>query len=271
MSQRFRSILPPLAILLGLLALWEGWVGFAHISAFILPAPSEVLLTLVHDRGVILGNLGVTLLEILSGFGAAAAVAFVSGVSISYSRILRRSVYPLIVLFHTVPVVAIAPILIIWFGYNIWPRIIVTALIAYFPMVVNVVAGFGAVEPELVSFFRSLNAGRLETFLKLALPTALPSIFAGMKITSVLAVVGATVSEWIGANRGLGQLIASDTSQFDTERVFASIAMLSFVGIVMFLAVSVVEWLALPWEHVQRKTRLVTRILQAFEGRVPQG
>jgi NitT/TauT family transport system permease protein len=170
------------------------------------------------------------------------------------------------VLFHTVPVIAIAPILIIWFGYNIWPRIIVTALISYFPMVVNIVAGFAAVEPELVAFFRALNADRFQTFFKLALPTALPSIFAGLKITSVLAVIGATVSEWIGADRGLGHLIAEDTSQFDTPRVFASIAVLSLVGVTMFAVVGVVEWLALPWQHVQRKTPLWTRFVHALHG-----
>jgi NitT/TauT family transport system permease protein len=265
-----RSILPPLTILLGVVLIWEGWVHLARISAFILPSPSSIFLKLVHDHVVIAGNLRVTLIEILSGFAAAVLVAFVSGVAISYSRALRRSIYPLIVLFHTVPVVAIAPILIIWFGYNIWPRIIVTALIAYFPMVVNVVAGFGAVEPELIAFFRSLNAGRFETFVKLALPTALPSIFAGMKITSVLAVVGATVSEWIGADRGLGHLIAEDTAQFDTERVFASIVVLSLVGIVMFSLVSIAEWLVLPWEHVQRRTGLWPRLVQTLRGREPQ-
>jgi len=259
-----RSILPPVAILLGVVVLWQGCVQYAQISAFILPSPARIVLTLVSDRAIILSNLGVTLVEILTGFAAAAFIAFASGVAISYSRALRRSIYPLIVLFHTVPVVAIAPILIIWFGYSIWPRVIVTALIAYFPMVVNVVAGFGAVEPELMAFFRSLHASRVETFLKLALPTALPPIFAGMKITSVLTVVGATVSEWIGADRGLGQLIAEDTSQFDTQRVFASIAVLSFVGIVLFSTVGIVEWLVLPWQHAQRRVQPWTRIAQAL-------
>jgi ABC-type nitrate/sulfonate/bicarbonate transport system permease component len=262
-ARTVRSILPPLAIIVGVLLLWETWVDAAQIKPFILPSPSRILQSLVGDHKLILGHLGITLAEILAGYIAAACIAFISGVAIAYSRILRRSVYPLIVLFHMVPVIAIAPILIIWFGYNVWPRIIVTALIAYFPMVVNVVAGFSSVEPELQAFFRSLNAGRIETFLKLALPTALPSIFAGLKITSVLAVVGATVSEWIGADRGLGHLIAEDTSQFYTERVFASITVLSLVGIALFALTSIVEWLVLPWQHAQRKTRLWARIVQA--------
>jgi ABC-type nitrate/sulfonate/bicarbonate transport system permease component len=268
MTQRtIRSILPPLSIIVGVVVLWETWVTLADVKPFILPSPSRILQSLIRDHSLILGHLGITLGEILAGYTAAACVAFVSGVAIAYSRVLRRSIYPLIVLFHMVPVVAIAPILIIWFGYNVWPRIIVTALIAYFPMVVNVVAGFSNVEPELQAFFRSLNAGRIETFLKLALPTALPSIFAGLKITSVLAVIGATVSEWIGADRGLGHLISEDTTQFYTERVFASITVLSLVGITLFVLTSIVEWVVLPWQHAQRKTRLWARIVEAV--RVP--
>ena len=261
-----RAVLPPLAILLGGLAAWQALVQATGTSPFILPAPSDILQALVKNHALILANLRVTLVEILAGFAAAVAVALVSGIGIAYSRVLRRSVYPVIVLFHAVPVIAIAPVLIIWFGYSITPRIIVTALIAYFPMVVNVVAGFGAVEPELAAFFRALNAGRAQTFLRLALPSALPSIFSGLKVTAVLAVVGATVSEWIGADRGLGHLISEDTTQFDTQRVFASISVLALVGISLFAAAALLEWAMLPWQHVQRRTPLWQRIKHVLQG-----
>jgi ABC-type nitrate/sulfonate/bicarbonate transport system permease component len=247
------SILLPIAIVAGFLVLWEAAIRLGDVKPYLLPAPSAIALRIVEDWKLIFDNLEVTLTELLLGFTCAVIVAVVAGTAVAFSTLLRRAIYPLIVASQTVPVIAIAPVLIIWFGYNIWPRVFVTALVAFFPLTVNVVAGFTSIEPELIVFFRSLNADRLALFFKLALPSALPFIFAGMRITAVLAVIGATVSEWIGADKGLGHLIAHDTAELDTVRVFACIVVLSAVGILLFTTVVVVEWIVLPWRHSPRK------------------
>ncbi len=251
----YTSILLPLLTFVGFLVIWEAAVRVGDVKAYLLPAPTAIVLRIVEDRSVIFDNLKVTLTEMLLGFISAAIVAFFAGTAVSFSTALRRTIYPLIVASQTVPIIAIAPLLIIWFGYNIWPRVIVTALVSFFPLTVNVVAGFTSIEPELVVFFRSLNAGRLALFFKLAVPSALPFIFSGLRITAVLAVIGATVSEWIGADKGLGHLIAHDTAELDTVRVFACIAVLSALGMMLFATVVVVEWIVLPWRHAPRKRR----------------
>ncbi len=260
------SVLAPALILLGVVAAWEGYTRLRDIKSYVLPSPSLILRRLLGDWPVLFPHLQITLIEILLGFGLAFVVAMTTGILLAHSAAFRRGVYPLVVASQTVPVIAIAPVLIIWFGYNIVPRVLVTALIAFFPLTVNTVAGFLAVDSELINFFRSLNATRTQIFFKLSLPTALPFIFAGLKVSATLSVIGATVGEWIGTDRGLGHLIVLDTAQLDTPRVFASIALLSLSGIVLFLAISLLEWIALPWRHGQQARRGLALLPQWVSG-----
>ena len=256
-----KNILAPALIFLGVIVVWEGCTRLRDIKAYLLPSPSLIAGRILADWPILFSNLKVTLLEILLGFGLAFVVAIGIGALLAYSSAFRRGVYPLVVASQTVPVIAIAPILIIWFGYNIIPRVLVTALIAFFPLTVNTVTGFLAVEPELISFFRSLNASRIQTFFKLSVPTALPFIFAGLKVSATLSVIGATVGEWIGTDRGLGHLIVLDTAQLDTPRVFASIVLLSLCGVALFLLISLLERIALPWRYGERARRPLERFL----------
>lgn len=255
-GRRGEGILVPAVILLAVLAAWEALTRLRDIKAYVLPSPSLIVRRLSTDWPTLVFHFQVTLLEMLLGFGLAFVVAMTLGVLIAHSPAIRRGLYPFVIASQTVPVIAIAPVLIIWFGYNILPRVLVTALLAFFPLTVNTVTGFHAVEMELVNLFRSLNATRTQIFFKLSLPTALPFIFAGLKISATHCVIGATVGEWIGTDRGLGHLIVLDTAQLDTPRVFASIALLSLSGIALFLAVSLFEWLALPWRHGHQTRRL---------------
>ena len=256
-----KNILAPALIFLGVIVVWEGVTRLRDIKAYLLPSPSLIAGRILADWPILFSNLKVTLLEILLGFGLAFVVAIGIGALLAYSSAFRRGVYPLVVASQTVPVIAIAPILIIWFGYNIIPRVLVTALIAFFPLTVNTVTGFLAVEPELISFFRSLNASRIQTFFKLSVPTALPFIFAGLKVSATLSVIGATVGEWIGTDRGLWHLIVLDTAQLDTPRVFASIVLLSLCGVALFLLISLLERIALPWRYGERARRPLERLL----------
>jgi ABC-type nitrate/sulfonate/bicarbonate transport system permease component len=248
-GRRGEGLLTPALIFLAVLAAWEALTRLRDIKSYVLPSPSAIVRRLQTDWPTLASNFQVTLSEMLLGFGLAFVVAMTLGILIAHSPAIRRGLYPFVIASQTVPVIAIAPVLIIWFGYNILPRVLVTALLAFFPLTVNTVTGFQAVETELVNLFRSLAATRAQIFFKLSLPAALPFIFAGLKVSATHCVIGATVGEWIGTDRGLGHLIVLDTAQLDTPRVFASIVLLSLSGIALFLAVSVFEWILLPWRH----------------------
>jgi len=249
------QVLAPACVLAAVIGIWELVVRELDVKTYVLPAPSAIARTTADNWDVLLPNLRVTVEEMLLGFALAAGVGVVLGTLIASSAVFRRGVFPLVIASQTVPVIAIAPVLVIWFGYDILPRVLVTALIAFFPLTVNTVSGFRAVDPELIRLFRSLNASWLQIFRKLTFPSGLPYIFAGLKVAATLSVIGATVGEWVGADKGLGYQIITDTSQLETTRVFASIFLLSLSGIALYLIVSVVEWVSLPWRHSVRAKR----------------
>lgn len=240
----------PLGIMFSLLLVWEAAVHLIDIKAYVLPAPSAIFGELMTSgTKVILPQLKATLFETLAGYALAIVVASVLSVLILYSSAFRRGVLPLIVASQTVPVITMAPVLVIWFGYNSLPRIIITAIVAFFPLTIATVTGLRSLEPQFVDFFRSLNATPAQIFFKLRLPVALPSIFGGLKVAATLAVIGATISEWVGASQGIGYLIAQDTAQLNTTRVFASLTVLGISGMALFGLVGLVERLSMPWLH----------------------
>jgi len=249
LSARAKDVASPIGLMLLILVAWELLVRLLEVPTFVLPPPSEIVAEIYTDRAIIFGHLEVTLVVVVSGYVLAAIVGFGLSVTIVYSKSFRRGVLPLIVASQTIPVIAIAPILVIWFGYNIAPRIIITALVAFFPLTVSFVTGLQALEAEFINFFRSLNANGYQIFLKLRLPAALPNIFGGLKVATTLAVIGATISEWVGASAGLGHLMFLDTQQINTTRVFASLVVLGLVGMAFFALVGLVEKLFMPWVY----------------------
>ena len=191
--------------------------------------------------------MAVTAKEVLIGFGIAWSAAMILGFLLAHSRVLNRAIYPLLVGSQTIPVIAIAPVLLIWFGYGITPKIFVTALIAFFPLTVNTVVGFNSVDPDMRTLFKAYCAGRFQTFVKLTFPSALPFILAGMKISVTLAVIGATIGEWVGAQEGLGFVVIQSSAQILTARLFAALMLLSIMGIILFVLVVLLERVVVPW------------------------
>jgi ABC-type nitrate/sulfonate/bicarbonate transport system permease component len=246
-GERLKAPIAPGLLLLVFLAAWQFIPPALGVAEFILPTPLQIAGQIVDDWALLWPALLVTLSEILLGFGLAFVVAMILGFSVAHSRVVNRAIYPLLVASQTVPVIAIAPVFIIWFGYGLAPKVIITALICFFPLTVNTVAGYAAVDPDARMLFRAHGARRFQTFRLLSLPSALPSIFAGIKISVTLSVIGATIGEWVGAQEGLGYVILQASSQIITARVFAAIALLSFTGIALFLIASLIERLALPW------------------------
>lgn len=249
--RRVAAPLAPVLLLATFLAAWQLIPPAMGVETFILPIPSQIASQMVDDWSLLQPALLVTLREILLGFALAFVVAMVLGFAVAHSRIVNRTVYPLLVASQTIPIIAIAPVFIIWFGYGLTPKVVITAIICFFPLTVNTVAGYAAVDPDTRMLFKAYGAGRFMTFRLLSLPSALPSIFAGVKISVTLSVIGATIAEWVGSQEGLGYVILQASSQIITARVFAAIALLSFMGIALFLVASLLERLVMPWRSTK--------------------
>jgi ABC-type nitrate/sulfonate/bicarbonate transport system permease component len=194
----------------------------------------------------------VTLQEILLGLLCAIVVGVTLGALIRSSRTVERALYPWLVISQLVPIPAIAPVFVIWFGFDLRPKILVVALVSFFPIVVNTVDGLRAVEPELISLMRTLGASRRKIFLSAQLPAAMPFIFSGLRIAAAFSVIGAVFGEWVGASVGLGYLILTLNNQTATADVFAVVVVLALIGIGLFALITLIERIALPWYHRPR-------------------
>jgi ABC-type nitrate/sulfonate/bicarbonate transport system permease component len=238
---------PPAALLaLGLIA-WEVAARAGWVEDYLLPAPTEVAQALVEDRRLLLEDAWVTAQEVLLGFALALAAGAALAVLLHVSEVGRRAAYPLVVASQAVPIVVIAPILVIWFGFGMTPKLIVVALICFFPIVVNTLDGLRAVDPAQVKMLRTLGAGRWALLRRLELPSALPYLFSGAKVAVAVAVIGAVYGELVGADAGLGHVIQVGMAQLLTARVFAAVAILSAMAIALFVLLSAAERLLVPW------------------------
>lgn len=239
--------LPAVILLLVTLAVWEAVIRIFDVSAFILPAPSAIGATLLREAGPLLDATWVTTIEILVGFVVAAVVGIALAMVIARFRLLGQALYPLIVLFQTVPKVALAPIFILWFGYDLAPKVGLILVIAFFPVTLSMLAGLEAAEPGLLSLMRSVGASRTTILFRIQIPYALPQLMAGLKIAVTFSVIGAIVGEFAGASAGLGYLIQFASTQLDTPMVFAALLVVSVVGVVFYYAMEVLERLVVPW------------------------
>lgn len=246
-----RQWFPPALVLLALSGAWEAWVRLRDVQSWLLPPPSAIIRALVEDRALLAAHARVTLLEVLLGFALAVVAGVVLGAAIDASPTLRRALYPLVVASQTIPLIALAPLFLIWFGYGLLPKVLVTALLAFFPITVGTVDGLRATDEDTRDLFASLGAGRWAFFRFAKVPGALPSILSGVKVAVAVSVIGAVFGELFGASQGLGYLLQRSMSQFLTARVFASIVILSAMGVVLFLAVSAVERWLTPWRRIE--------------------
>jgi NitT/TauT family transport system permease protein len=237
----------PAVTLAGVLVMWEAATRIFRIPNFIVPAPSAILSEGWEWRYRFLGHAWVTLYETLGGFALSMLVGVPLAVLIVYSPVLRRALYPLIVLLQSVPKIAIAPVLLLMLGHGEMPKVLVAFLVAFFPVVVDTATGLAATPPELLDLSRSYRASAFKTFMKVRLPMAMPFVFAGAKVAITLSVIGAVVGEFVGSDQGLGYVILSATSYWKTELAFSSMILLSIMAIVLFGAVSLVERLVCPW------------------------
>ncbi len=244
---------PPALVLALLVGGWEIVARAGWVEDYLLPAPSEVARALVEDRALLFPDAWVTAQEVLLGFGLAMAAGLAVAVALHLAPVLRRALYPLVVASQAVPVVVIAPILVIWFGFGMGPKLIVIALICFFPIVVNTLDGLRAVDREQARMLRTLGASRWDTFRRLELPASLPYLFSGAKIAVAVAVIGAVFGELVGSDAGLGHVIQVGMAQLLTARVFAAVLLLSVMAIALFALVTLAERRAIPWAFAERR------------------
>jgi ABC-type nitrate/sulfonate/bicarbonate transport system permease component len=244
---------PPLVIFLALIGVWQLLAAFGGFPSYILPSPVSVLrAAFVDDRSVLVSAAGTTLTEIVIGFFVAVTVGFLLAVGLVASRPLRQGVYPLVIATQTIPILAIAPVLIIWFGFGILPKILVVMLFAFFPVVINTMNGMNSVERDTVYLMRVLGCGPRSILFRVRIPAAMPYFFTGVRQAAVISAIGAIAGEWVGAQKGLGPLMIGANSGLQTAVVFAAILFLSMIAVALFAVVTLVERVAIHWYYITR-------------------
>lgn len=251
--------LPAVLIFAGLIGLWEWVVASNDIPHWKLPSPHSIGEELWSSRSLLWRHTWVTLEEVVIGFAIALGAGVLLAGLIHQSRTLERVIYPSVIASQTIPIVVIAPLLLIWLGYGLQHKVIVVALISFFPIVVNTVDGLRSADPDMVNLVRTLGANRWQVFTKVQVPHSLPFLFSGIKIAITVSVIGAVIGEWVGSSEGLGYLAIRSKSQFLSERVYATVVLLSVMGIALFLAAGLLERMMLPWHHHQRRRRTIDR------------
>jgi putative hydroxymethylpyrimidine transport system permease protein len=248
-----RRIVLPLLLIAALVGAWQlaaanGAIAEAlSIEAFLVPSPAEVGSALWENRGLLWDNAWVTLREILLGLGAGIVLGILLALPMRFSTVLRDATFPLAVAAQSVPVVAIGPILVVWFGFGIGPKVIVVALACFFPILVNTLDGLRSVDPEAVKMMRTLDASRWATFRRVEVPTALPSFFSGLKIAVAIAPIVALFAELTGSSAGLMHQIQTDNANLEIDRMFAAVAILAVIGVLLFGLATLAERLTVRW------------------------
>jgi NitT/TauT family transport system permease protein len=244
----------PLIITIGMVILiWQFGVQLLHVPNYILPLPSAVAISLWTEHALLLQNAVVTSQEILAGFALAVVFSVPVAILIVAYRTFERALYPLIVFSQTVPKIAIAPLFVVWFGFSSLPKILTTFLICFFPIVLDAVLGLRSVSSESVDLLRSMGASKPRTFWELRLPASLPYILSGMKVAITLAVVGAVVGEFVGSTDGLGFVLLQASGSLNTALLFASIIVLTLIGLILYYVLECLERFLIPWHVTQRQ------------------
>ena len=247
----------PVILLLVIVGLWDLSIRVFHLPPYQVPAPGEVIVTLWRDGPELLRQAVPTTVATVLGFLLSAAIGIPTAMLIAGSRTVEAYVYPLLVFSQSIPKVAIAPLFVVWFGFGLEPKVISAFLLGVFPVVVSAVQGFKSMDPETVDLARAMAASRWQVFRMVGLPQAMPAIFSGLKVSVTLAVVGAVVGEFVGANSGIGFVLQRSIGNFELPTMFAALVILALLGAILFWLVDRLERLVIPW-HASRRQELVT-------------
>jgi NitT/TauT family transport system permease protein/putative hydroxymethylpyrimidine transport system permease protein len=254
--RRLLRPVPAALLLVALLGIWELYVDLGGADPVVLPPPHDVAKALYDDRSLLWSNFLVTAEEVLLGIIVAAVAALALAIAIHFSATLRRAVYPLLVGSQAVPIPVFAFVLVLWLGFGLAPKLLVVALVTFFPIVVTTLAGLARVDPDLLKLMRTFDAPRLRTFRHVEFPSALPGVMTGAKIAVAVAVIGAVFAELAGSNSGLGYIYQQSQNQLLMPRAYATVFVLSAFAILLFALLSLAERFALPWAYRPRGEQL---------------
>ena len=243
------AVLPAIVAATVALTLWEIWIRARDIKEYLLPAPTAIGRALFDDPSRFAEAGSISLVHALGGLAFGAGAAFLLAVVMAHSRPLERALYPLAILVKVTPVVAVAPLFLIWFGFNAWPKLLVAAMITFFPVLVNSVTGLRSIDSTSYDFLRALNASRWQVFWKLRLPASLPYVLAALRISVPLSLIGAVVAEWFAADSGVGQIIVIANGELDTPALFGAVFVLALIGVAFTGAIAYIERRVLFWHE----------------------
>lgn len=242
----------PAAFVLLLVAVWWAVTASSTVPPYILPSPQDTWSAFTTNAAYLSSHTGVTALETVLGF----IIAFLLGEAVAiimvYSTAVEKTMYPIILFAQVIPKIAIAPLFVVWLGFGIEPKIWVAVLMAFFPIVISGMAGLRSVDPEILELTSTMGANPLKTFMKVRFPASWPQLLSGLKVAATLAVTGAVVGEFVGANEGLGYVILQANGNIDTAMLFAALFIMSALGILLFAVIQIAEWLLIPWHSSRR-------------------
>lgn len=239
----------PLIAFLILLVIWELGVRIYYIPSYILASPSQVLVTIAETYPMLWFHGSMTLLEAISGFVLAIVIAFIMAFLLDTLFWLNQAVYPLLIVSQTIPLIVLAVLFTIWFGFGLLPKILVVILVCFFPMVISLSDGLNNIDPDQINLFRSMGASRLKTFSMVKLPAALPAFFSGIRISATYSIMAAVIAEWLGSNRGLGYYMTLQQKQFAIDRVLAAVVVICLLSLLLVKLIDLLEYLLVPWNR----------------------
>ena len=248
-----REAVPPILLMTFTLMAWQVVAVRSGLAAFILPSPTQVAAAAWETRGLLGPAIATTLVETALGLAVALGLGVAIAAAMDLSIFVRRALYPILVASQTVQILAIAPLLIIWFGFGLLPKILIVVLVCFFPLAVSTADGLASADPDLVSLLRSMGAQRGQIWRLLRLPSALPAFFSGLRVAVTYSVVGATIGEWVGGSAGLGLYMLRSKNALATDQVFVAIVITSAISIGLFGLVYAIERAALPWYYTAQR------------------
>lgn len=250
-----RDFVPPATVIVLTVIAWAGITRLSGLSAFILPSPARVIDAAWRTRALLGEAIATTMLETVIGLAISLVLAVALAAVMDLSVFMRRALYPLLVASQTVQILAIAPLLIIWFGFGLAPKVIVVVLVCFFPMAVSMADGLRSADPDLIALLRAMDATRSQIWRMVRLPAALPSFFSGLRVAVTYSVVGATIGEWVGGSAGLGLYMLRSKNALATDQVFVGIVITTLLSIGLFAVVYAIERAVLPWYYSAQRAQ----------------
>lgn len=243
-----QHILPTISFIF-IIFIWQVAVMVFNIPKWILPGPGQIILSFWEGRSLFIIHILPTVFEALIGLLFAIILGVLASILMKLSETLRKILYPFLILSQTIPFITLAPLLTIWFGFGLTPKVMIVTLVCFFPIALNLFDGFNCVDPAIIRLFDSMGASKLQKIKLIFIPASLPSFFSGLKIAGSYCILGAVVSEWIGAQKGLGILLVRSSKSYLTERVFATIAVITFLSLILVFSVRMLETVFIPWHY----------------------